>query len=156
MPDPQTIRAAGKGDLAAVLSLYRHLIPDDAQPTDKAAAETFDRFLAYPGSEIYLAECAGVLVASCTLVVVPNLTRGGRPYGLIENVVTHSAHRKRGHGSVLLRHATRAAFEAGCYKVMLLTGSTDPATHAFYRSAGFEPSKTGYQMRALPARESSA
>jgi ribosomal protein S18 acetylase RimI-like enzyme len=156
MPDPRTIRAAVKGDLATLLTLYQHLIPDDAQPTAKAAAETFGRFLAYRGRAIYLAESAGELVASCTLVVIPNLTRGGRPYGLVENVITHSAHRNRGHGSANRRQATRAAFEAGCDKVMLLTGSTDPATHAFYRAAGFETTKTGYQLRALRARESSA
>lgn len=144
---------AGQSDLAALLALYQHLIPGDAQPAPMAAVEILARFLAYPGSAVFLAESADQLVASCTLVVVPNLTRGGRPYGLVENVVTHRDHRNRGHGKALLHHATQAAWRAGCYKLMLLTGSTDPATHAFYRAAGFEPSKTGYQIRAIASRD---
>jgi GNAT superfamily N-acetyltransferase len=43
------------------------------------------------------------IIASCTLVVIPNLARGGQPYGLIENVVTHAAYRGRGFGKRLLR-----------------------------------------------------
>lgn len=152
MADLRPIRAAGQSDLAALLALYQHLIPGDAQPDPLAAEEILTRFLAYPGSAIFLAESAGQPVASCTLVVVPNLTRGGRPYALVENVVSHRDHRNQGHSKALLRHATQAAWKAGCYKVMLLTGSTDPATHAFYRSAGFEPTKTGYQIRAIPKR----
>jgi hypothetical protein len=35
---------------------------------------------------------------------------------------------------------------------MLLTGSENPATHAFYRAAGFEQSKTGFQVRRLAKR----
>jgi hypothetical protein len=42
--------------------------------------------------------------------------------------------------------------EIGSYKVMLMTGSKDLATLAFYTSAGFEQSKTGFQVRRLPAR----
>lgn len=156
MPDPWAIRAASDADLPALLELYQHLIPGEAQPSPKAASDIHARFLSYPGSAIFLGESAGQMVTSCTLVVVPNLTRGGAPYGLIENVVTHSAHRNRGHGQTLLRHVTQAAWAAGCYKVMLLTGSTDPATHAFYRAAGFENTKTGYQMRAIPPRNQGA
>ncbi len=37
------------------------------------------------------------MVATCTLVVIPNLTRGGTPYALIENVVTHTDHRNKGY-----------------------------------------------------------
>lgn len=41
-----------------------------------------------------------------------------------------------------------------CYKVMLLTGSTNPATLKFYREVGFEQNKTGFQIRQVPVRES--
>ena len=91
------------------------------------------------------------IVASCTLIVIPNLTRGGQPYGLIENVVTHVAFRERGFGKQLLQAAVAAAWQADCYKVMLLTGSKDPATLRFYAEAGFEQSKTGFQARRVPA-----
>ncbi|MBE1205584.1 hypothetical protein [Aminobacter carboxidus] len=32
--------------------------------------------------------------------------------------------------------------------------SKDPATLGFYRSAGFQTTKTGFEMRRLPVRES--
>ena len=121
MPDRLAIRAAKADDLAALSALYQHLIPGDAAPEPDTARAILARFLAYPGSAIFLGELSGRLVSSCTLVVVPNLTRGGRPYGLVENVVTHADHRQQGHGQSLLRHATQAAWAAGCYKLMLLT-----------------------------------
>lgn len=43
------------------------------------------------------------------------------------------------------------AWEAGCYKVMLMTGSKRPETLRFYADAGFEQSKTGFQIRRPPA-----
>ncbi|WP_235909151.1 MULTISPECIES: hypothetical protein [Brucella/Ochrobactrum group] len=36
-----------------------------------------------------------------------------------------------------------AASRAGCYKVMLLTGSKQPATLKFYHDVGFEQNKAG-------------
>jgi GNAT superfamily N-acetyltransferase len=86
-------------------------------------------------------------VTSCTLIVIPNLTRRGAPYALIENVVTHADHRRAGHGRAVLKAAVAAAWAAGCYKVMLLTGRKDAGTLAFYLRAGFEQSKTGFQIR---------
>ena len=45
----------------------------------------------------------------------------------------------------MLGHALAFAWEAGCYKVMLLTGRNDPAVHRLYRRAGFLPDvKAGY------------
>ena len=37
-------------------------------------------------------------MSSCALSVVPNLTRGCQPYGVIENVVTHADYRGKGYG----------------------------------------------------------
>ena len=52
-----------------------------------------------------------------------------------------------GHGRKVLDAACDAAWAAECYKVMLMTGSMQPGTLDFYRSAGFEQSKTGFQKR---------
>lgn len=88
------------------------------------------------------------LVSSCTITVIPNLTRGCRPYGLIENVVTHGAHRGKGWGKRLLREALDFAWVNNCYKVLLLTGREDEATLNFYESAGFDRNgKTGFVAR---------
>lgn len=150
--DELNIREAQPGDLRQLQQLYRHLTPDDPIcPADEAVA-ILQRFLLYPGSAILIGEAGGVLASSCTLVVIPNLTRGGRPYGLIENVVTHAEWRGRGFGRLILEAATERAWTEGCYKVMLMTGSKKSSTLRFYEAAGFEPSKTGFQIRRHPVR----
>ena len=120
-------------------------------PTD--AASIWQQIAKYPGITIFVGVRQKALVTSCTLVIVPNLTRGGLPYGLIENVVTSANHRKQSHGAAVLRHAIAEAWKHNCYKVMLLTGSKNPATLKFYSDVGFEQNKTGFQIRQLPVRE---
>lgn len=141
------IRTATEGDLPALLDLYGKLHPADPNLTVKHAAEILSLYRRYAGSDVFVGVVDGALVATCALVVIPNLTRGGLPYGLIENVVTDPDHRKRGYGKAMLQAATEFAWRHDCYKVMLLTGSRDPATIRFYDDAGFEQTKTGFQIR---------
>ncbi len=152
MADVLSLRQAALADLPALLALYTHLNPDDSGTELATAQASFDRFLRYEGSAVFLGETGGALVSSCAVVVIPNLTRGGAPYALIENVVTHAAYRGRGFGHAVLEAATTHAWDQGCYKVMLMTGSKLPATLRFYERAGFEQSKTGFQKRRIPAR----
>ncbi|MGF9563767.1 GNAT family N-acetyltransferase [Neorhizobium sp. JUb45] len=147
MAEELVIRAAGSDDLTALLALYRHLGHDDPVVSSKIAEERFSTILAQPGMTVLIGFQGDKAVATITLVVVPNLTRNACPYALIENVVTHAAHRQQGHGSQLIRHAIEMAWQADCYKVMLLTGSTNPSTLRFYEDCGFERSKTGFQIR---------
>jgi len=81
------------------------------------------------------------------------LTRGGKPYALIENVVTRADFRNRGFGKLVLQAAMERVWEADCYKVMLMTGSKKPSTLSFYMAVGFEQSKTGFQIRRTAPRE---
>ena len=148
------IRFAGSEDILQLLKLYRHLDPDDKDTTVKDALRHWELLKRYPGSDILVGCLDETIVTTCTLVVIPNLTRGGASYALIENVVTDSAHRNRGYGKAVLKDATAAAWRAGCYKVMLLTGSKRPATLKFYQDGGFEQNKTGFQIRKLPTRAS--
>ncbi|MBU4527237.1 MAG: GNAT family N-acetyltransferase [Hoeflea sp.] len=141
------IRSAGPDDVSALLNLYRELQPDDPEMGENLARDRFNQMLAHPGMVVFLAFAGEIAVSTITLVIIPNLTRGGAPYALIENVVTHVAHRQHGYAGALIRHAIAHAWEAGCYKVMLLSGSKNPATLDFYRHCGFVQDKTGFQLR---------
>ncbi|EHS52189.1 GCN5-related N-acetyltransferase [Rhizobium sp. PDO1-076] len=146
------VRPADFGDLPKLLLLYRDLNPDDPELALHEAESKFGLLLRITGSAIFIGLLDDEIVSTATVVVVPNLTRAGQPYGLIENVVTAKAKRGRGYGRKTLLQAVATAWDHGCYKVMLLTGSSRPETHNFYRSAGFEQNKTGFQMRRIAAR----
>lgn len=142
------VRAAAADDLPAYLDLCRALHPGDAPPDPAAAEITWDALLARDGCTVLVAESDGVLAASCTLVVVPNLTRGARPWAIIENVVTLASHRRRGLGRIVMRAAIGRAWEAGCYKVMLATGSKQEGTLRFYEECGLaRGGKTCFEAR---------
>ncbi|MCX7369259.1 MAG: GNAT family N-acetyltransferase [Alphaproteobacteria bacterium] len=134
-------------------ALYPHLNPSDEPISRDLATARLDAINQIPGSTVLLGLLHDELVASCTLIVIPNLTRGGKPYALIENVVTDALYRGQGYGTRVLRAAVAAAWDAGCYKVMLMTGSKQPSTLKFYKNAGFEQTKTGFQMRRISARQ---
>jgi GNAT superfamily N-acetyltransferase len=152
MQTPLHIRPALRSDLPRLLALYPHLNPADPTPQLDVAERRFDDLRKYDGSAVFVGLREDAIVTSCTLIVIPNLTRGGQSYGLIENVVTHASYRGRGFGKQILHAAVGAAWRADCYKVMLMTGSKEPSTLAFYAAAGFEQSKTGFQVRRLPSR----
>lgn len=141
------VRAMRKDELDQLLQLYTHMHdkPDAPLPPDEQLGPLWDEIVANPMLYYFVGEVDGKLVCSCTMAIIPNLTRGARPYGLIENVVTHRDYRKRGYGTRILQHALRVAWEQNCYKVMLLTGRKDEATLRFYDRAGFKRGvKTGY------------
>lgn len=134
------IRLLAAQDLPALLSLYQHLhVADDALPSPDQVNAVWAEIMSTEKISYFGAFVDTDLVSSCTITVIPNLTRGCRPYGVIENVVTHADRRGRGHGTATLRAALAHGWSAGCYKVMLLTGRNDPAIMRFYESAGFSP-----------------
>jgi GNAT superfamily N-acetyltransferase len=134
------IREIHAHELPVLLSLYAHLHEGDSPPPSAAVAqEVWSEALANPRIKYFGGFSTSSLVSSCTLTVIPNLTRACRPYGVIENVVTHAAHRRQGWGRAVLAHALDDAWRQNCYKVMLLTGRKDEATLRFYEQAGFDP-----------------
>lgn len=133
---PFEIREARRAELDSLLALYAHL-HTEAPPEPDRAACAWKSMLADPNHHALLGLESGLIVSSCILALIPNLTRNARPYGLIENVVTHPDFRSGGRATALLKRAVEIAAEADCYKVMLLTGHKDTGTLNFYRGAGF-------------------
>jgi GNAT superfamily N-acetyltransferase len=133
------IRRLEQHDLSDLLALYRHLHRTDEPRPEQAVVDcVWTEIIDNPNHRYYGGFIDRQLVSSCVLSIIPNLTRGCRPYGLVENVVTHADHRRRGYARELLRGALRDAWSENCYKVMLLTGRKDEATFQFYESAGFD------------------
>lgn len=139
------VREIRENELTELLTLYTHLHESGLPPENDRLRETWARILRDPHHHILVYESDGRLVSSCVCVVVPNLTRNVRPYALVENVVTHAGYRGRGYATACLEAAGAIARQADCYKIMLLTGSRDEATHRFYRQAGYNATdKTAY------------
>jgi GNAT superfamily N-acetyltransferase len=142
-----TIREATSSlsDLEALLQLYTNLHEDGVPELDDKLRALWGKMANDPDHHVLLGEEGDILVSSCVLAVIPNLTRGQRPYGLIENVVTAEAYRGRGFASALLARAAAIAAGENCYKLMLLTGSKKESTLRFYERAGYNRvDKTGF------------
>jgi GNAT superfamily N-acetyltransferase len=142
------IRDAVDADLEGMRLLYRHLNPTDPLLSISDLRIVWRTLLANPCIHCLVVEADGDLIATCTLVILPNLTRSARPYGFIENVVTHEAHRRKGAGTAVLKRALDIGWSHGCYKVMLMTGSRKEETLRFYERVGFtRGSKTAFVAR---------
>jgi len=148
------ISEIGKEELDDLLELYTHLHSQDAPLPERSVVECLWSEVQGDARLKYFGAYAGQrLVSSCALSIIPNFTRGCRPYGLIENVVTHGDFRRQGFGTAVMRHALDCAWAAGCYKVMLLTGRKDEGVFRFYEEVGFDRhSKQAFMVRPSPQR----
>jgi N-acetylglutamate synthase-like GNAT family acetyltransferase len=131
------IRIAEERDFEGIINLLRQLNPEDPVITDGRDKMIFARILKESNLRILILEESGKIIATCYLNIIPNLTRNAAPYAVIENVVTDAAFRNQGFGKTLLAFALESAWKAGCYKVMLQTGSKKESTHKFYAACGF-------------------
>lgn len=143
------VRLVKKDELAQLLQLYRHFNNGDPEIKKvETLQELWNEIYNDPSLHYIVAEINGLFVSTCTIAIIKNLTRELRPYGLIENVLTHSDYRNLGFGKAVLKKAIEIAEETNCYKVMLLTGSKKEETLNFYRSLGFRDDiKTGFILK---------
>ena len=133
------VRILKESELDDLLNLYSHVhVADDPLPDRSVVEAVWKDIQDSPKFQYFGVFVDGRLVSSCTISIVPNFTRGCRPYGLIENVVTHTEYRRKGYGSAVLQCALDYAWSRNCYKVMLLTGRKSDAVYRFYESAGFD------------------
>ena len=131
------VRLAEARDLPGLLALYRELRPHDERLSPRDASVVLRRLLSDDDIALVVCDVAGELTATCMLAIVPQFARAGRPFGVIEHVVTASAHRRRGFGRAVLRRALDIAWTRECCKVVLLSGVQRAEARALYASVGF-------------------
>ena len=147
MTEDLLIRPATPSDLGALLSLYYDPNPEDLKADRFRQEQTYAQMLDQKGLTILLAFLDETPVATLTLVIVPNLTRGCAPYAIVENVVTLTSCRGKGIGKRLMKDAIARCWKAGCFKIMLMSGSANLPAHRFYEHMGFSRSKVGFELR---------
>ncbi|EJU07740.1 GNAT family N-acetyltransferase [Fusobacterium hwasookii] len=131
------VREAVKEDLDELLNLYLFLHEKNIPKKSEYLENTWKTIIEDINYHIVVKEINGKIVSSCVCVIVPNLTRNIRPYALIENVVTNEGYRGKGYATECLNYVKEIAIKNNCYKMMLLTGTKNENTLAFYKSAGY-------------------
>ena len=131
------IRHATRHDLDALIALYTQLNADNAPAPRERLAEILSAIVASSAFAVIVGTRDGHVVATCYLNVIPNLTRGGASYAVIENVVVDASLRGTGLGRQVMQSALDEAWARGCYKALLQTGSPDPRVARFYETCGF-------------------
>ena len=131
------VREAVKEDLDELLNLYLFLHEKNIQENSEHLENTWKTIIEDINHHIVVKEINGKIVSSCVCIIVPNLTRNIRPYALIENVVTNEEYRGKSYAIECLNYAKEIAIKNDCYKMMLLTGTKNENTLAFYKSAGY-------------------
>ena len=131
------VREAVKDDLHKLLGLYLFIYEDNIPNNSVHLDNTQKTIIEDNNHHLIVNEINGEIVSSCVCVVIPNLTRNVRPYAFIENMVTSEKHHGKGYASQCLDYARNIAIENNCYKMMLLTGTKEEKTLAFYKNAGY-------------------
>lgn len=134
------IRELGASDLDALLALYDgHLHQDDDPRPERARVEALWERIVGDADYVYLGGfVGGTLVSACNAVIVANLTRGARPYAIIENVVTHPAHRRHGVATRVIGALVDRCLARDCYKVSLTSAAGRGGAHELYTRLGFD------------------
>ena len=149
------IRPAQAADLSAVFDLYRELegVYGPEESGEVAARDIlWEKVAADTRQQVLVAEEAGRVVGTLTVVIVPNLGHRGRPWAAVENVVVASAARGRGVGRALMERAADMARANGCYKLTLTSNEKRPEAHRFYENLGWRRTHAGFSVE-LQAKE---
>lgn len=144
-------RHATVADLQQLLDLFRASEVSSAAEPLEQAQQIWRQTLDHNGVTVFVSEAEAKIVATCMLITAPNLLRSGRGHAFLENVVTHPAYERQGHGRAVVGAALSEAWAMGCNHVLLQTGRKDPRVHRFYVRSGFEPGlRTAYVARRPP------
>jgi GNAT superfamily N-acetyltransferase len=149
------IRLAETSDFEGACALYRQLGGKLAVLEGVDGKARWQELLNHQGSFVFVGDDNRFITSIISLHLLPNMTNMGRPYAMIENVVTDSEHRGKGIGRKVMQAAIEYAWEKNAYKIMLLTGKDreDGGAVGFYERLGFRgDEKHAMTMRKVPPR----
>ncbi len=144
------IREASASDLPRLRELLHQLSqlgehPEAApHPPSESEAQALAELGSDPRSTCLVLEHAGRVEGTVTLYVLPNLSYGGRPIAIVENLVVDERSRSSGYGRLLMERAEQLARAAGCCKISLTSNRRRADAHRFYDRLGYIATHRGF------------
>ena len=141
------IREATLSDLPRLLELYMLLDFGPEKKLSLAKAQSqFLRYREYPDYRVHVAEAAGVIVGTFALIIIDSVAHGGKPFGIVEDVVVSDDWQGKGIGKKMMLFAMACCKKRGCYKLALSSHLKREGAHEFYESLGFEKHGFSFQL----------
>jgi len=144
------MREATEADLPRLVELLFQLSQEgeiaEREPHSPTAVEleALKTLQSSPASSVLVMEVEGRVEGTVTLYVVQNISHGGRPFAIVENVIVDEQNRGLGFGRVLMDEAEARARAAGCYKIALTSNQKRDDAHRFYSRLGYRQTHHGY------------
>ena len=131
------IRYATEQDIPQIMKLYKqmHWAEDDYDP----------EVLEDPNTHILVFDDKGKIRASAQLTIVHSLARGGRPFGVINYVITDSGYRRMGYMKRIFRAFDRICKKNNCYNSIIVSMWNHATAHMFYEAAGYTAKVKGFR-----------
>ena len=123
-----TFRAAGAGDITAVLTLWQEA---DAEPTRTDDVSSLERLIAHQPGALIVAERDHRIVG--TVIAGWDGWRGS-----VYRLVVDPADRRRGLGRRLVAEAERRLSAMGALRLQAIVVETDDRATGFWRSSGWQ------------------
>lgn len=141
------IRDAELRDFPQVRELYRLLdfYPEEEQPFDQLEQQ-FMRHKHYPDYRIFVAEMDNTVVGTFALIIIESAAHGGKPFGIVEDVVVSNSWQGQGIGKKMMLFAMQFCQTKGCYKLALSSHLQRNEAHQFYESLGFTKHGFSFQI----------
>lgn len=143
------IRLLNKNDLESLLELYIQLDKQNENYSLIKLQKIWNEISLNNNNIYYIGAIDNnKVISTCYLVIIPNLTVGGKSIGFIENVITDEKYRKKGIGKKVIEMAINISKKNNCYKVILQSGIKREEAHNFYRNIGFnDMTKKAFDLR---------
>lgn len=141
------LREAALSDLPQLLELYMLLEFGPAKKLSLTKARSqFLRYGEYPNYRVYVAEAAGVIVGTFALIIIDSVAHGGKPFGIVEDVVVSADWQGKGIGKKMMQFAMARCKKISCYKLALSSHLKREDAHKFYEFLGFEKHGFSFQV----------
>jgi len=131
------IRQALVTDLPAVIELLKGMDEEDGLDLDEAQT-IWRKMTEYPYYKVFVVEDNGLIIGTCSLIIIDNLGHIGAKFAVAESMIISSDYRGRGLGRKLMQFIMGKVKEENCYKLMLSSNKKRIEAHKFYEELGFQ------------------